>query len=636
MTVATRQRILIVEDEALVAEDLRVRLGRLGYDVVGIVDRAEEVSGAVVEDRPDLVLMDIKLKGAMDGIEAGDRLRAASSVPFVFVTSHADRTTMDRAMRAEPFGYVLKPFDERAVQAAIEMALARHRSEQSLRAAEDGMRTILGNIADAVVVTDHEQRITFMNRSGEQLSRRRIDSALGRPFDEVFPLVRGTDGSAVPSPAARAAREFATIHLEEGTELAFGDGERIPVDDSAAPFVVGTSRDVGAVVVMRDASERVAADRQRRRADLELQEARRLESLGQLASGMAHDFNNLMTAVLGNAEMLSRELPLGGEHAALASAIADSARTAARICQRLRNYSRQPLVREPIDLRRIVDDTIGSVRVLLGRAVTLRVDFVEVPGFAADRTALQQIVMNLLINSSEAIGDRPGTITVRAGAAKVPPSPVSPATPVMNGDYVFLEVEDDGAGMTPEVRARVFEPFFTTKAGGRGLGLSGVLGIVRAHSGGVNVESTPGRGTIVRVLLPQISAAHLSAVPVQPPTPPITATVLLLVEEDPVARGSARRTAVDAGIDCIVVDGAVAALGVLERGSWRIGAAIVDASLRTADGRSLGAIVAERWPRVAVVTMDAGAAAGATLRKPFSRGDLMAALRQLAAQVLPR
>src|SRR5262245_4445221 len=499
-----KARILIVEDEALVAEDLRMRLLRMGYAVTGIVDRAEDVLTATLESSPDIVLMDIKLKGASDGIEAGRRLRSLHQVPFVFVTSYADRATLDRACRAEPFGYVVKPFDERAIQAAIEMALSRHRAEQQLRTTEKWMRTILRTIGDAVVVTDREQRITFMNQSGELLSRWPAGAALGEPFDHVFRLVRADDGAPVPSPDTAAIRTRGTVTLADGTELVARDGVRIPVDATATPILEGSDDVAGAVVVLRDCSERAAAAKVRRKAEQDLQEARRLESLGRLAGGLAHDFNNMLTAVLGNAELLGRELPEGGEHGQLVRAIEASARAAARICQRLRDYAalQRPL-REPIDLRALVDDTLGLVRVLLGKGTVVRVDMpATLPVLLGDRVQLQQVLMNLLMNAAESSGERAGQIAVRAGVAEVPPTVTSIPASLPAGSYVFVEVRDDGLGMTREVQERIFDPFFSTKQGGRGLGLPGVLGIVRSHRGGLRVHSAPGQGATFRILLP--------------------------------------------------------------------------------------------------------------------------------------
>jgi DNA-binding NarL/FixJ family response regulator len=165
-----RVRVLIVEDEALVADDLRSRLQRMGYEPVGIVDRAEHVLAAATELRPELALLDIKLKGSGDGVDAAQQLRARS-LPFVFVTSHADKATLERACRTEPFGYLVKPFEDREVDAAVRMAMSRHRAETQLRSMGNWLSTVLRSIGDAVVVTDDQQRVTFLNEAGEQLTR---------------------------------------------------------------------------------------------------------------------------------------------------------------------------------------------------------------------------------------------------------------------------------------------------------------------------------------------------------------------------------------------------------------------------------------------------------------------------------
>ncbi len=643
MTTNTRTKILIVEDEALVAEDLRSRLQRMDYEVVGIVDRAEDVVASAQASAAQLVLLDIKLKGVEDGIAAGKRLREQYRIPFVFVTSHADRATLDRACRTEPFGYVTKPFDERAIQAAIEMALSRHRAERSLEAAEQWMRTILRNIGDAVVVTDAAQRITFLNDSGENLSRWPAAAALGQPFQRVFPMVRADDGAAVACPVAAVVRTRSAVRLEEGAELVARDGTRVPVDDAATPIRSEVGEVAGTVVILRDCRERLAVAKERHRAQHQIQEARRLESLGRMAGGLAHDFNNMLTAVLGNAELLARELAPDGRPRQLVTAIERSARAAAGICERLRHVAAEtPPVRERADLAVLAADTIALTRVLLGGQASVVTEFGGgQPSPAVDRIQIQQVLINLLVNAAEAFGGRPGTIAVRTGFAAVPPAEITVPQSLPAGAYAFLEVADDGPGMTAAVRDRVFDPFFSTKGSGRGLGLSGALGIVRMHGGGVLLDSTPGRGTTLRVLLPLELAAAAPTAPAAP-APAVTArpidVALLVVDDDPLIRSLLLRLLEQRGIQGIEASSAERALELLEQRQGSITAALVDVQLPGRSGIDLLDEVQQRWPAIAVALMtgspDAVAGRGASLlAKPFSVPAFDACLLRLLPQL---
>ena len=178
----TRSRILIVEDEKIVAVDLQMRLENRGHEVIDIVSTGEEAVAKARETCPDLILMDITLKGRIDGVQAAAEIRAARDVPVIYVTAHADASTLDRAKITGPFGYVLKPFEEQELHTAIEMALYKHAMDRRLRESERWLATTLRSIADAVVTTDREGTITFLNPYAEQLTGWSQSEALGRPL----------------------------------------------------------------------------------------------------------------------------------------------------------------------------------------------------------------------------------------------------------------------------------------------------------------------------------------------------------------------------------------------------------------------------------------------------------------------
>jgi signal transduction histidine kinase/CheY-like chemotaxis protein len=421
---------------------------------------------------------------------------------------------------------------------------------------------------------------------------------------------------------------------------------RIPVDAIATPILEGSDDVAGAVAVLRDCSERAASAKVRHKAEQDLQEARRLEGMGRLAGGLAHDFNNMLTAVLGNAELLGRELPPESEHGQLVRAIESSARAAARICQRLRDYAAlQRSLREPIDLRALVDDTIELVRVLLGAGTVVRVDVpATLPVLLGDRVQLQQVLMNLLVNAAESIGDRDGQIVVRAGVAEVPPAVTSIPASLPAGNYMFLEVRDDGLGMTREVQERIFDPFFSTKQGGRGLGLPGVLGIVRGHRGGIRVDSAPGQGATFRILLPLLPEPVAGEPAADEPTVPPRAPAgrdLLIVDDDDEVRAIVRRLAAERRIACTDVADIDAALQSLDGDGERYGLVVVDLGLPRQGGFELASIVRHRWPGVRVLfTGNLAQPAPVTpgdvplLRKPFTAAEFFAAVGAAAPHVV--
>ncbi|MFA6544506.1 MAG: PAS domain-containing protein [Limisphaerales bacterium] len=264
--------------------------------------------------------------------------------------------------------------------------------------------------------------------------------------------------------------------------------------------------------VLGAAFDRERAERERLGIERKMVESQKLESLGVLAGGIAHDFNNLLTTILGNASLLRFDLEDDSPFQGPLAQIETTSLRAADLCKQMLAYSgRGRFQLKRLDLARLVEDTADLLRVSISKKVVLEFNFgSDVPAVEGDPTQLRQIVMNLVINASEAIGERGGTITLSTGMVSADRSYLataclSPELPA--GDYVFIEVGDDGCGMAPEVLARIFDPFFTTKFTGRGLGLAAVLGIVRGHRGGMKVCSEPGRGTSFRLLLPVAAGA---------------------------------------------------------------------------------------------------------------------------------
>ena len=291
-----------------------------------------------------------------------------------------------------------------------------------------------------------------------------------------------------------------------------------------------------------DITARKDAEAARLELERKLLEGQKLESLGLLAGGIAHDFNNLLSTILGNAGILrSTEVPGLAGNPQLA-AIEMAALRAAELCRQMLAYAgRGNFVIEPTDLTTLTGDLVPLLDVSIAHQATLSLQLApDLPTVMADATQLRQIVMNLVLNAADAIGDRGGTIAISTGvvaaersflAACVTGGALPPA------HYVFLEVCDTGVGMPPEVVAKIFDPLYTTKFAGRGLGLAAVLGIVRAHHGALHVRSTVGRGTAFRLLLPPVT--HALPPPKPAPAVPVarwkrTGMALVVDDEEPV------------------------------------------------------------------------------------------------------
>src|SRR5437773_3394601 len=229
-------RILVVEDEGIVAEDIQSRLENLGYAVPAVASSGEEAMKKAAETRPDIVLMDIVLKGDMDGVEAAEQMRDRFNIPVVYLTAYSDDNNFQRAKVTEPLGYVLKPFEERELQTTIEMALYRHELERKLRESRQWLATTLRCIGDAVIATDKQGHVKFMNPVAEDLTGWKQEEAIGKELSRIFNIVSEETRNPSENPSAKVLREGRIVGLAKHSILISRDGREIAIDDSAAPI----------------------------------------------------------------------------------------------------------------------------------------------------------------------------------------------------------------------------------------------------------------------------------------------------------------------------------------------------------------------------------------------------------------
>jgi PAS domain S-box-containing protein len=490
--------ILVVEDEALIASDIQRTLVRLGYEVPTTVATGAAAIEAAEAMKPGLVLMDIKLRGKMDGIEAAREIRTRLGTPVVYLTSNSDDATLSRAIETHPYGYLLKPFNDRELRTAIVVAIQKHDLESRLAARERWFSTTLRSIGDAVIATDPHLIVLFMNGVAERLTGWGAE-AIGRPISEVFRLV-DKNGAPIVNPVGAALDQSFTVKLPPDTGLVAKGGGHVPIDDSASPIIDDNGRVLGGVVVFRDITER-------RRLEERLIRSERLASLGTMAAGMAHEVNNPLTYVLANVSV-SREKAeamcdalrpddsgtvdpqnVASVMVALAD-VRDALRDAAEGAERVRTIVQdlkkfagaQDSTREILDLPAVLEGAIKMTNGTVRHHAHVRRLFGTTPYVEANDVQLGQVFTNLLINAAQAIGD---------GRAEA--NEISVATHTDAAGQAVVEIRDTGPGIRVDVLPRIFDPFFTTKPVGMGTG----LGLAISHS-------------IVSSLGGQLTAAGLS------------------------------------------------------------------------------------------------------------------------------
>ena len=250
----SKSKILIVEDEAIVAEDLKSSLEKIGYFVPAIFASGEEVLEHIEELNPDLILMDIMLTGEMNGIDIAGKL--GGKYPFIYLTAHADAETLNRAKKTTPYGYIIKPFTEREIQSVIEIALYKFGMEKRLKEREAWFSTTLRSIGDAVIATDPDGKIVFMNQVAEQLTAWQEQEAIGKPLSDVFKIINDKTRQLVENPVNKVISHGKVIGIANHTILLTKDGRDVPIDDSAAPIKDENGNLLGIVLVFSDITER--------------------------------------------------------------------------------------------------------------------------------------------------------------------------------------------------------------------------------------------------------------------------------------------------------------------------------------------------------------------------------------------
>jgi PAS domain S-box-containing protein len=450
--------------------------------------------------------------------------------------------------------------------------------------------------------------------------------------------------SAHVHPADRAAVEEAVRAHLDGQTPEFVCEHRMLHKDGTVRWVLarghGLRDDRGEVVRLigtdADITERKQLERERRELELQMLHAEKLRSLGVLAGGIAHEFNNLLTAILGNAGLAHREAEPGSRTRRRVEQIEAAAQRAADLTRQLLAYSgRGTFVLERVDLSQLVREMADLLRLSLPKHVRLTVDCAaHLPAIHGDPGQWRQLLVNLVHNAAEAIEGGEGSVVVRTGVESAPAAP---------GRAVFLEVTDDGCGIAEPDRERIFEPFFTTKVAGRGLGLAAVAGIVRGHGGTIDLVSGSSRGSTFRVRVPALESG-----PEQGGAggASLAGRTVLVVDEEPAVLELARTVLERAGCAVLTAGNGVDALALYDHDPQGIDAVLLDLTLPSLGGlETLRALRAIRPDARVILSSGYGVgeafeeadrlAVAGLLDKPYDPARLVQEVRRALGTVLP-
>jgi PAS domain S-box-containing protein len=413
----------------------------------------------------------------------------------------------------------------------------RKRAEEALARLTREQKLILDSAAEGIAGLDREGNITFINAAAARHLDARAGELIGRSAHAIFcRSERRLADCETPSCPVCAVLKHGRASLQLDTEFARIDGARFPVELSITSMQDGSNA-IGAVLVFKDMTKQRRAEEERRALEAQIQQGQKLESLGLLAGGIAHDLNNMLAGIQGNACLALAE-------AAAAKPVQERLQRIVGVCERASKVIRQILAYaghvtcepSPLSLNELVEDMKEFMRAAIPKTISLDTSLdPQLPMIEADSGQLQQVIATLLVNAVEAIGDATGRITLATERVELDEAEIKRRFPAQNltpGHCVCLHVEDTGHGIAPETVQRIFEPFFSEKGVGRGLGLSAMRGIVRAHRGGVCVESEPGKGTRFTVVFPTPRASASPPATIPLPHPHLAAGSTVLVVDD--------------------------------------------------------------------------------------------------------
>ncbi len=570
-------RILVVDDTEANRYTVARHLRKAGYRVTEAADgrRALEY---VAQEIPDVMVLDIRMPD-VDGLEVVRRVRAdprLAHLPIIHVSaSFTDPESQAAGLDGGADGYLTHPVEPLVLLATVRALLRTRTAEREARAAEAAWRATFEAIGDGVCVVSPEGRVERCNVAFEGIVG--ATGLQGRLLTDLFPPL-----ATVPEPPFVALADGRPLM---GTELAIEE-KRVQV--SARPMPEGEGAGPRAVCVVTDVTRQ-------RAAEMRLQQAQRLEAAGQLAGGIAHEINNMMTVILGLSDFMSRSPELSPSHQRDMSEIGKAAGRGADMARQLLAFTRRQILHPKLlDLNATLARMGRLVSQLLGADREVSLHLSPDAGLVyADDGQLEQVLLNLSLNARDAMGPG-GQFTIATARERLDSAfaAAHPGIEIRPGDYVRITGSDTGAGMDPETLERAFEPFFTTKpvGEGTGLGLATVYGIVKQSNGYIWADSTPGGGTSFRIYLPQASGAL--GMPESPAEGEIfeqgTETILV-VDDEPMVRALARRVLEMYGSSVVEAENGEGALRqVVADTDRRIALAVVDVVMPGMNGRELG------------------------------------------------
>ncbi len=623
---STKPSILIVDDDPKLRKTLSDILRAKGYAPIGVATGTAALD-KIQEEKPVVALIDLRLED-MSGLELMREIKERSpGTECIVLTGYASQDSAIEAVNLGAYSYVQKPYDMEQLLVTIRRAIEKREAEEALRKSEEKYRLLVENQTDLVVKVDTEGRFQFVSPSYCELLGKKEKELLGKKF---MPLVHEDDREATARAMEDLYKPPYTCHVEqraltkEGWRwLAWAD-KAVLNEDGNVVAIVGVGRDIT----------------ERKQLEAQVRQLQKMEAIGQLAAGMGHDFNNLLTPMGGFAELLLLKAPEDSQQHEYLRQIKVAAEHAAALTGQLRLFTRQEKgERRSVQLNSLVEETRDLLERSIPKEITIELHLEsELWAVEADLSQLSQVLVNLCVNACDAMPEG-GTLTLETRNLTLDEEWAQVILEARPGRYVCVSVSDTGCGVSPEVQARLFEPFFTTKEVGQGtgLGLSVVYGIVKGHSGFINVYSQEGRGSTFHVYLPAIEAA-VEEREVEGLELPAGTETILVVDDEEAVQALGRGVLELCGYTVLIAEDGLQALEVYQAHRREIPLVVLDVIMPQMGGRECLRRLRELNPQVKVLISTGYTARGLAqelvaegalevVEKPFRIRDFAVAVR---------